>query len=224
MMTDLWRVELHCHTHFSPDSLTRPQAIVAACRRRGIDRIAITDHNTIAGALAVQQLAPELVIVGEEVMTLSGEIIAYFVSQEVPKGLPLTEAIAQLRAQNALISIPHPLDELRGGSALGLEATLAVIEQVDALEVFNARCLRAADNDAARRLAETHGKLLTAGSDAHAAVEIGAAVVVMPPFQDVASFAAGLARGQIVARRSPGWVRFHSLFARLARLLRRPPI
>lgn len=220
-MNDLWRVELHCHTHFSVDSLTRPQAIVAACRRRGIDRIAITDHNTIAGALAVQQLAPELVIIGEEIKTLSGEVIAYFLSEEVPKNLPLTETIARLRAQNALISIPHPVDSLRLGSALGLDATLSVIDQVDALEVFNARCLRAADNDHARRLAETHGKLMTAGSDAHSAGEIGTALLHMPPFHDAASFAAALAHAQIIARRAAGWVRFHSIFARIYRFLSR---
>lgn len=222
-MPDIWRVELHCHTRYSPDCLTRPRAIVAACRRRGIDRIAITDHNTIAGALAVQKLAPELVIIGEEIRSEVGEVIAYFLSEEVPPGLTLAETIARLRDQNAVISVPHPLDGLRLGSALGLETVRSVIDRVDALEVFNARCLRASDNVAALQLAREHGKLETAGSDAHSAGEIGRATLLMSPFRDAHSFRAALAASRVEGRLSGGHVRFYSIFARFyKRLLARP--
>jgi predicted metal-dependent phosphoesterase TrpH len=50
------RVEFHCHTILSKDSLTRPRDLVDACRRKGIDRVVVTDHNTIAGAQAAQAL------------------------------------------------------------------------------------------------------------------------------------------------------------------------
>ena len=214
-----WRVELHCHSRYSFDSLARPEDIVAACRRRHIDRLAITDHNKLAGALAVQRLAPELVILGEEIKTSGGEVIAWFVTDEVPRGLSPQETIRRLRDQGAVIGIPHPLDSLRGGSAMGLEQTLAVIDDVDAIEVLNARCLRGADNEAARRLALQHGKLLTAGSDAHTAGEIGTAIVVMPPFEDAASFRIALADGALSGQLSGGIVRFYSLYARLIKRL-----
>ena len=217
--SDSWRVELHCHSRYSFDSLISPEAIVAACQERGIDRIAITEHNNIAGAMAIQQLAPELVIVGEEIKTVEGEVIAWFVQEEVPRGLSLAETIARLKEQSAVIGIPHPLDSLRGGSALGLEATLRIIDQVDAIEVLNARCMRASDNTAARRLAQEHGKLMTAGSDAHSAGEIGAATMLMPPFHDADSFRASLSQGTIKGGRSSQVVRLYSTYAKLYKRL-----
>ncbi len=220
-MTDnpTWRVELHSHTRHSPDSLTQPEAIVAACRELGIDRIAITEHNNIAGALAVQRLAPELVIVGEEVKSAEGDIIGWFVKEAIPKGLSLEETIARLKDQDAVIAIPHPLDSLRGGSALGLEATLRIIEQVDAIEVLNARCMRASDNDHARQIAQEYGKLMTAGSDAHTAGEIGAATMLMPPFHDADSFRDSLAHSVIEGDRSSQIVRLYSTYAKLHKRL-----
>lgn len=218
-LSDLWRVELHCHSRYSFDSLTSPEAIIAACREQGIDRIAITEHNTIAGALAAQQLAPELVIVGEEIKTVEGELIAWFVREEVPRGLSLAETIVRLRDQGAVIGIPHPLDSLRGGSALGLEATRRIVEQIDAIEVLNARCMRASDNAAARQLAEERGKLMTAGSDAHSAGEIGTATVLMPPFDDAEGFRASLAVGIIEGGRSSQIVRFYSTYAKVYKRL-----
>ena len=80
-------VEFHCHTLFSKNSLTSPERLVQACRRKGIDRVIVTDHNTIAGARAAQALDPELVIVGEEIMTTHGELLAAFVMEEIPAGL-----------------------------------------------------------------------------------------------------------------------------------------
>ena len=94
---------------------------------------------------------PDLVIVGEEIKTTHGEIIAYFVKECVPKGLSRKRPSSDLRDQGAVISVPHPLDTLRG-SAMGRENLLEIIEQVDALEVRNARCVRA-DNLAAAELA-----------------------------------------------------------------------
>src|SRR4026209_2447703 len=92
-MVGMLRVEFHCHTHASKDSLTRPRDLVNVCHRKGIDRLIITDHNTVAGALAAQALDPGLVIVGEEIMTTRGEILAAFVSEEVPPHLSPAEAI-----------------------------------------------------------------------------------------------------------------------------------
>ena len=78
------KLEFHCHTHASKDSLTRPADLVSAARRKGIDRVVVTDHNSIAGALEAQTIDPELIIVGEEIMTDRGEILAAFVQEEIP--------------------------------------------------------------------------------------------------------------------------------------------
>ena len=108
-------VELHCHTYHSSDSLMLPQQILDACERRGIDRVAITDHNSLAGALETHALDPERVIIGEEILTTEGEILGYFMKEEIPEGLPPMEVVEQLTDQGAVISISHPFDLTRGG-------------------------------------------------------------------------------------------------------------
>jgi predicted metal-dependent phosphoesterase TrpH len=109
------RVEFHCHIIFSNDSLTRPRDLVDVCRRQGIDRVVVTDHNTIAGARVAQGLDPERVIVGEEIMTTRGEILAAFVTEEIPKWLTPHETIRRLKDQGVFISVLHPFDTLRKG-------------------------------------------------------------------------------------------------------------
>ena len=164
--------------------------------------------------MAAKALDPELVIVGEEIKTTHGEVIAYYVSEEVPRGLSPQETVRLLREQGAVISIPHPLDSVRG-SAMGRANVLAIIDQVDAIEVLNARCVRPKDNDAARALAEQYGKLVTAGSDAHTLGEVGRCTLELPPFEDnAASFRAALAQARPVGQVSPFWPHFASTYAK----------
>jgi predicted metal-dependent phosphoesterase TrpH len=211
----MWKVDLHTHTVYSKDSLTRTQALIDRARALGLDRIAVTEHNRLDGALAAKRLAPDLVIVGEEVKTTRGELIAYFVREEVPRGLTPQETIKRLRDQGAVISIPHPLDSVRR-SAMGREAVLEIIDQVDAVEVLNARCVRPADNAAALLLAQEHGRLITAGSDAHVTAEVGRCYVEMPPFaDDAASFLAALGAARACGQVSPFWPHLASTWAKV---------
>jgi predicted metal-dependent phosphoesterase TrpH len=207
------RVEFHCHTVYSKDSLTSPEALLAACRRKGIDRVVITDHNTIQGALAAQKLDPEMVIVGEEIMTEKGELLAAFVTEEVPRGLPPLEAIQRLREQGAFISVSHPFDRLRNGS-WELPDLEEITPLVDAIEVFNARCMQAEFNKLAQQFAQEHGLAGTAGSDAHAAFEIGTAHLLLPEFSDAESLRKALPGAEVMGKRSPGWVHLTSMYAR----------
>jgi hypothetical protein len=208
------KVDLHVHTCYSRDSLNSLETIVVTCQQRGLDKVAITDHNTIAGALALQELAPELVIVGQEIKTPVGEMIAYFLEEEIPKGLPPQETIARIRAQGGIVGVPHPLDRLRR-EAMRWANLMKIIDQVDALEAFNARVTFPADNRRAEELARQRGLLVTAGSDAHAACEIGQAYMEMPPFDGKEEFMQSLAQGQIVGRLSAPWTHFSSTYAKL---------
>ena len=213
-------VELHSHTEASGDCLMRPADIVRTCGRKGIDRLAVTDHNTIAGALAVRALAPELVIVGEEVMTNQGELLAYFLTETVPAGLSPVETIERLRAQGAAISVSHPFDRLRHGA--WQEADLAAIMPlVDAIEVFNARCVYPEDNQRALAFAAEHGMLGTVGSDAHSHRELGRAVLQMELAGTPAELRAGFAAGRRVTRLSSPLIHLTSraavIWKRLAR-------
>ncbi|MDY7040290.1 MAG: PHP domain-containing protein, partial [Chloroflexota bacterium] len=180
------------------------------------DKIAVTDHNTIAGALALRELAPDLVIVGEEIKTSDGELIAFFVAEEIPAWLPLEEAITRLRAQGAIIGVSHPLDRLRR-EAMGPKALLTIIDRVDCLEGFNARCILPGDNRRALALARERGLPVTAGSDAHSPLEIGAAYVEMPPFTGRDEFLHSLPQAQIGGHLSSPLVHFISTWTKLRR-------
>src|SRR5215211_6814434 len=155
-------IEFHCHSIFSKDSLTHPAELVKTCRRKGIDRVVITDHNTIAGARVAQAIDPELVIVGEEIMTRRGEILAAFVTEEIPKGLSPQETLRRLKDQGAFISVSHPFDQWRSGHWQE-EHLLEILPDVDAIEVYNSRCMLPSFNRKARQFAEWHHLAGTVG-------------------------------------------------------------
>ncbi len=219
-MTDgpLWKVELHAHTCYSRDSLLRPEAFVAACRRKGIDRIAVTDHNTMAAVDRLRDLAPGMVIPGEEIMTTGGEILGYFMSKEIPPGLTPQETIERLREQGAVIGIAHPFDRLRGG-AWDADALEEIVGLVDFVEVFNARCVFHGDNVRALQFAERHGLPGTAGSDAHTTYEIGRSVMLMEPFDGADGFLEALRQGRRVERATSPLIHLVTAFAKRAKKL-----
>jgi len=206
-------VDFHCHTLASPDSLVTPEKLVNACRRKRLDRIVVTDHNTISCALVAKEIAPELVIVGEEIMTTHGELLAAFVTEEVPAGLEPKEAIRCLREQGAFISVSHPFDAWRSG-AWELDDLLEIVALVDAIETFNSRCMVPDANRQAQVFAQEHGLAGTAGSDAHSRQELGRAVLELPPFENPEGLRAVIGGARIRGRISPFWVHFYSRYAK----------
>jgi predicted metal-dependent phosphoesterase TrpH len=206
------RVEFHCHTGFSKDSLTRPRDLVDTCRRKRIDRVIVTDHNTIAGARAARALDPELVVVGEEIMTTRGEILAAFVSEEVPLGLSPQETIRRLKDQGAFFSVSHPFDRWRAGGWRE-DDLLEILPQVDAIEVYNSRCMNPGFNREAREFAEKHNIAGTVGSDAHAAFELGRSLMLLEPFEGADGLRKVIREGIPEVRWSPPWFHITSRYA-----------
>jgi len=211
-----WRIELHSHTLYSQDCLTSLKRFVETCQKRGLNKVAVTDHNTAEGALAMAKLAPELVIVGEEIMTTQGELLAFFVKETIPARLSPQEAIKRLRDQGAFISVSHPYDRLRKGAWAEADL-LAIIDQVDAIETFNARCIYGEDNHKAQQFAAQRGKLGTVGSDAHIPFELGRAILNIAPFEDAVSFGQALLQAIPETRLSPTWVHVFSKYAKTLR-------
>lgn len=205
-------VEFHCHTSSSKDSLTQPVDLIVAARHKGIDRLIITDHNTTTGAVAARDLDPDLVIVGEEIMTTQGEILAAFVQEEIPPGLNPQEVISQLREQGAFISVSHPFDRFRSG---GWKETdlLGILPLVDAIEVFNSRCMLPGFNHQARRFAEKYNIPGTVGSDAHAAFEVGRSLMRLKPFNGPDEMRKVIRSGEPIVKWSPPWFHFTSRYA-----------
>ena len=206
------RAEFHCHTNASGDSLTEPATLVKVARRKGLDRVVVTDHNTVAGARAAQALDPELIIVGEEIMTTRGEILAAFVREEIPSGLTPEETISRLRSQGAFISVSHPFDRWRSGSWQETDLH-AILPLVDAIEVYNSRCMWPGFNDRAREYAARHQLVGTVGSDAHAAFELGRSVLLLEPFSDADGLRRALRAARSRVRWSPPWVHLSSRYA-----------
>jgi predicted metal-dependent phosphoesterase TrpH len=206
------RVETHCHTIYSKDSLVSPELLLKTCEKKGIDRVMISDHNTTRGAFEAQKLDPQRVIIAEEIMTTKGELLASFMQEEIPPGLPPQEAIARLQDQGAFISVSHPFDILRSGH-WHEQDLLEIAPLVDAIEVFNARCMSPDFNHQASKFAQQHNLLGTVGSDAHGAYELGRAAILIPDFDDAQGFKAALPQANFETRLSSPFVRFTSRYA-----------
>ena len=184
---------MHMHTYRSPDCVLTPDIIIAVCLRRNIEGIAVTDHNTIKGALELSRLAPFPVIVGEEIKTAEGEVIGYFLEEEIPSGLGIEDTISRIKDQRGVVCIPHPFDRVRK-SRVKLPVLNRVIKDVDIIETFNSRNLFESSNTMALEYARRHEKLICVGSDAHLQGEIGASITYIESFQNSAEFKKALAK------------------------------
>lgn len=212
------RVDMHMHTRVSFDCLCDPEAVLAAARSRGIDRICVTDHNQIEAAVWLNQRHPDAVIVGEEVKTAEGiDVIGLFVSEVIPKGTPALETCQRIHEQRGLVYVPHPFVGGKGAGFI-LETIGA---HVDAIEAFNARVHLRRFNDAAVAWGREHDVPLGAGSDAHTLAEVGRAYVETPPFEmNPASFLAALRAGTVHGRFSSWAVHGASTWAKIHKRMR----
>ena len=174
------KIDMHLHTHYSSDGLTKPETMVKRAKQVGLTAIAITDHNTVAAWPKLAPLAKKegiLLVKGEEIKVkhngkTAGEVLGYFMNSEVKPG-SLEEVFDALKQQGALISIAHPFDIFRNNfKHLEEGAKLA-----DAIEVFNARSVSRRFNKKAKAYAESKSMPFTAGSDGHHPREIGKAFI-----------------------------------------------
>lgn len=208
------RADLHSHTHFSKDGLTTPEEFVRRNVEGGIDCVAVSDHNNIEGALEVQRLAPFRVIIAEEIRSTEGEIIGYFLSDPVPRGLTPEETVRAIKEQRGLVGVPHPFDRARS-SPLKTSALLRILPDVQILEVYNARNIFQADNRRAAAFAARHNLARSAGTDAHWWPEVGHTWVEMPNFGDRDDFLAALRAGRIRGHAANPFVHVMSTVAKI---------
>lgn len=192
---------MHGHTYWSSDSHLQLPDLERAILRAGLDAVCITDHNEIGGAQELAARGNVRVIPGEEIRTTDGEIIGLFLKEKIPARLSPQETIAAIREQDGIVYIPHPLDRFRH-SRLQRAALEAVLDQVDILEVFNARNLLRGDNTRALHLARLRGLLQGAGSDSHMAAEVGNAYVELAPFRTATELLEALETAVVHGRRS----------------------
>lgn len=177
------RIDLHCHTEASHDCRTPLAQIPGRCIERNLDVLAVTDHNQVWGALKLQEIVADhsdlTVIVGEEISTREGELIGLFLHENIPAGLTPEQTVAAIRDQGGLVLLPHGFDPLKV-HRLKPAALERIADQIDIVEIFNARISRPTWNRAASTWATQHTRAVSAGSDAHLLAHIGDAWVEAP--------------------------------------------
>jgi len=216
----LLKADLHIHTEYSMDCNTPLEKIINRCLKIGINCIAIADHGTAEGALKMQSLAPFEVIVAEEILTPYGEIMGMFLKETIPSGLSVEQTISRIKAQGALVNIPHPFDAFRG-LRLGSRELEALVDQIDAIEVFNAREPFRKPSAKAQAFARKYDIPGTVGSDAHTIGEIGNAYIEMPEFNGRDDFLQVLRAGKVLGHRTNPLIHFVTAWAKLKSSLKR---
>jgi predicted metal-dependent phosphoesterase TrpH len=214
----LLKADLHIHSQYSMDCNMPLEKIIERCQKVGVNCIALCDHGTAEGALKMREIAPFKVIVAEEVLTPYGEVMGLFLEETIPSGLSVEETLARIRAQGGLVCIPHPFDTFRHSAMKG-PIVEEIADQIDIVEVLNARAILGRDLKKAEAFAARHNLIRSAGSDAHIPSEIGNAYVEMPDFQGRDDFLEALKKGKIGGHRSSPFTHFVSLWARIKKKL-----
>jgi glycosyltransferase involved in cell wall biosynthesis len=199
---DFVHVDLHMHTDHSPDCATPVDTLIQRAEDVGLGAIAITDHNEISGAFEAREKANGRVkiIVAEEVKTADqGEVIGLFLEEKIPRGMTLQETIAEIRRQGGLVYVPHPFDRMH--SVPDYEHLLAVVEDIDAIEVFNPRIALKGRNEEAERFAAKYRVVAGAGSDSHVAQGLGSVKIRMRDFDGPEEFLESLRDADIIRKR-----------------------
>src|SRR5213083_126788 len=180
-----FNIDLHTHSFFSGDGISSPEDLIAAARAKGLNGIAITDHNTCdavnymlqKGLMRLDGLPVNdfLVLPGVEVTTADGHLLC--IGAELPylKGKPARDVCALIHEHGGLAIPPHPYDLFRAGIRFATLETLPI----DALEVFNAATTLRRYNTFAFRYAQLRGLPMTAASDAHHAAAVGTAYTIL---------------------------------------------
>lgn len=220
------RADLHNHSYYSPDSILSPVKMLQRAREQRLDVIAVTDHNTTRGGIAVRDLAakrdPDIrVIVGEEVRTTNGEILGLFLTEDVQRDLSASETIDRIHAQGGLAGAPHPYDPFR--TSLG-DHLFAVRDKIDFIEALNARMIRSGHNDNARQFATQHNIPMSAASDAHSPREVGRCFVEMPNYETPQQFLESLRAGRLVGHLSSPLIHLVSRYSTIRRKLGWKPV
>jgi glycosyltransferase involved in cell wall biosynthesis len=193
-------VDLHMHTDHSPDCATPVEVLLQTAKAQRLGAIAITDHNEISGALEAEAKADGIkVIVAEEVKTATqGEVIGLFIRERIPRGLDIAETVAEIKRQGGLVYIPHPFDRLH--AVPDYEHLLPILDDVDAIEVYNPRVAIGAFNDEAARFAAKYRIVAGAGSDSHVAAGLGSVRIRMRDFEGPREFLESLRAADIVTK------------------------
>jgi len=169
-------IDMHVHTNYS-DSSGTVEEVIKTAKEKGLNGIAITDHDTLEGAKVAMNMQDGVIVIpGEEIKTRNGEILALGIDEAVPEDLPIEEAIRIVHLQEGLVFIPHPTIPFFGR----LKETDMRRLNIDGLEVFSA-ISPFADHYATKNMAiaKRLGLSTIAGSDSHFSETVGDAYTII---------------------------------------------
>ncbi len=170
------RFDLHVHTNYSKDGQSTVEEILRAAKEKGLDGVAITDHNTTAGAKYALEIcgrvAPGLLVIpGEEISTRSGHLIVLGITSDIVRGMSVSDTIKAGHELGGTVIVPHPYNTLRHG--------ISIPKGADAVEAYNSRFIFGIHNHIAKTRSKGLGLPTVAGSDAHTATLVGTAVTIV---------------------------------------------
>jgi len=200
--------DFHIHSKFSYDSLLNPKRIVRIAEKRGLDGIAITDHDTIKGALEASKLNKSIyIVIGSEIKTEIGDIIGLFLKEEITSK-NFDEVVDEIKRQDGLVVLPHPYKKNQ-------DIPNGILRKVDLVETLNGR-LSQELNHKAQILAKNNGMPIIGGSDAHISKSIGCVKTIFNcekhAIQNVEDIKRLLLNGdaKVVGKESPRYVHYFS--------------
>jgi len=187
------KIDLHVHTCYSGDSSITLKQVVAYAKKQGLDGVAITDHNTVKGALKLKT-RDILVVPGIEISTLNGHLLAINVTTPIPAKLGIEETIHRIHEAGGITVAPHP-------TAFYKSPPSQHISSYDAVEVMNASSVPfSVLTYLSKRFADGLGLPQTGGSDAHYAPEIGLAYTVVEADCAVDEIVSAIKNGDVFPR------------------------
>lgn len=167
------RLDLHVHTKYSYDGVCPVEKAVEVAKAKGLNGIAITDHDSISGHRDAKKMSKNgfLVIPGVEVSSAHGHIVGLGINEPIPKGLPAADTVELIRSQGGIAIAAHPF-------APGRRLALIYKAKFDAIEGLNSRAILLS-NPLAQRFAKKNGLVMVAGSDAHRCDDVGMAYTLV---------------------------------------------
>jgi hypothetical protein len=184
------KIDLHVHTHYSYDSLITPEELVFYAKKRGLDAVAVTDHDRLDSALKIAKEADFLIIPGMEISSLNGHILALNVEKLIPKRLSADETVDKIHEAGGMAVACHPAAFFK--ESLGKNTN----SKFDAVEVINASAFPfnySVKNS--RKMASRLGIAQVAGSDAHYGPEIGCAYTLVDAELEVDEIIKAISKG-----------------------------
>ena len=160
--------DLHVHTTYSKDSVITPKDLVKYAKKRGLNAVAVADHNTLEGSYKIAKETDFLVIPGMEVSSAEGHIVALNVKELIPRGLSAAETVERIHKADGVAIACHPYASFKGC------LRDAVTSSFDAIETINARAIpfkRSVKQAEAKAISLSLPRV--GGTDAHYGPQIG---------------------------------------------------